>query len=215
MASILDIIRSMSGRPVMGGQSAPIYEPMVTTPSGVATGMGPVAPAGPRPQVQPRQPIYEPMTMNPMGAYTGMGNPYPAAPPPNPYLTNPQSGAAAMNDPNALTPALGGAQSNPFLMNPQSGAAAMNDPNALTPALTKGGGGARPANVPLPPQRPADLGGGSQPALYMVDFGDGSPVRSYLSKDGKIPEIPGANVFADPSYNPNAGALTKLIRGVF
>ena len=57
--------------------------------------------------------------------------------------------------------------------------------------------------------------GGSTPALYMVDFGDGSPVRSYLSKDGKIPEIPGANVFADPSYNPNAGALTKLIRGVF
>ena len=78
------------------------------------------------------------------------------------------------------------------------------------PAARGGGGG----GVPMPPVRPEGLGG-STPALYMVDFGDGSPVKSFLSQDGVAPNIPGANVFKDDSYNPNAGALTKLIRGVF
>ena len=193
-------------------------------------GPAPVAPSAPA--------LYGPMGMNPMGDFTGMtpnpiylGLPKGSTDPlkgfydvkpleqPNPYLTNPQSGATAMGDPNAMTPALSGPMSNPFLMNPQSGAAAMNDPNAMTPAMApnaggRGAGGPRAANVPLPPQRPADLGG-NQPILYSVDFGDGSPMRSYLSKDGKVPEIPGANVMVDPSYNPDAGMLTKLIRGVF
>lgn len=148
------------------------------------------------------------------------GSPYVGGPIPagNPYLTNPQSGAAAMNDPNALTPALTGAQSNPFLSNPQSGAAAMGDPNAMTPVIPPGtnrprGGGGGSASVPMPPPRPAEFG--SQPALYSVDFGDGSPVRQYLAKDGKAPNIPGANVYMDTTYDPNAGALAKFIRGVF
>lgn len=144
-----------------------------------------------------------------------VGSAYPMG---NPYLANPQSGAGAMDDPNALTPALTGAQSNPFLSNPQSGAAAMNDPNAMTPVIPPGtnrprGGGGGSASVPLPPSRPAEFG--SQPALYSVDFGDGSPVRQYLAKDGKAPNIPGANVYLDQSYDPNAGALAKFIRGAF
>jgi hypothetical protein len=54
-----------------------------------------------------------------------------------------------------------------------------------------------------------------KPILYGVDYGDGSPMRQFLAQDGKVPEIPGANVMVDPSYNPDAGMLTKLIRGVF
>ena len=69
------------------------------------------------------------------------------------------------------------------------------------------------ANIPMPPPRPAEFG--SQPALYMVDFGDGSPVRQYLAKDGQAPNIPGANVMLDQSYDPSSGALAKFIRGVF
>jgi hypothetical protein len=78
------------------------------------------------------------------------------------------------------------------------------------PAARGGVGG---GNVPMPPVRPTELG--SQPMLYTVDFGDGSPMRQFLSKDGKAPDIPGANVMLDTSYDPNAGALAKFIRGAF
>ena len=78
------------------------------------------------------------------------------------------------------------------------------------PAARGSGGG---GGVPMPPTRPEEFG--SRPILYTVDFGDGSPVRQFLAKDGMAPNIPGANVYADQSYDPSAGALAKFIRGAF
>lgn len=76
--------------------------------------------------------------------------------------------------------------------------------------LSEANGGGALSSAPTPPNRP-----GGTPALYMVDFGDGSPVRQYMAQDGKAPEIPGANVMLDTSFNPNAGALARFIRGAF
>lgn len=85
--------------------------------------------------------------------------------------------------------------------------------NSQSNPAARGGGGGSGAGVPMPPTRPEEFG--SRPILYNVDFGDGSPVRQFLAKDGMAPNIPGANVYADQSYDPNAGALAKFIRGVF
>lgn len=76
--------------------------------------------------------------------------------------------------------------------------------------LSEANGGGVLSSAPTPPSRP-----GGTPALYTVDFGDGSPVRQYMAQDGKAPNIPGANVMLDTSFDPNAGALARFIRGAF
>lgn len=116
-----------------------------------------------------------------------------------------------------------GVTSNPYLNGAQpSGAGVMNDPNALTPAMDRpigpNGGAASgattfPANVPLPPQRPADLGGTGQPSYFTVDPGDGGVLRTFMSPNGQAPNIPGATI--NPLGNQDMGILAKLLRGAF
>lgn len=135
----------------------------------------------------------------------GIPNPMPApapTPAPNPaQLAGPMSAArqqeiAYANQPQNPAGSMGAARQQEIAF-----------ANSQRPA---GGRTQFPANVPLPPERPKDT-----PALYYADFGDGSPMRAYLSKDGKAPDLPGAAVFKDDSYDPNAGFLQKFIRGVF
>ena len=70
---------------------------------------------------------------------------------------------------------------------------------------------AAPASVSMPT---TDTPSGGTAALYYLDDGSGA-LRPFLSQDGKVPNIPGMTAIRDETYNPNAGALAKFIRGVF
>lgn len=83
-------------------------------------------------------------------------------------------------------------------------------PKANAPARSSGGS-SFPTNVPLPPDRPANT---SPAALYYLDDGSGA-LRPFLSRDGSMPNIPGVTAIKDDTFNPDAGALAKFIRGVF
>lgn len=236
MPSVLDIIRSMSGRPVMGGQSAPIYEPMVTTPTGVATGMGQVAPAGPRPQPSNRQPIYEPMTMNPMGGYTGMGNPYPvpnqaerdidatarqfrsAYPPPTGQDIMKQLMAANGGTPSNGSMADARAQEIAFANQAQNPAGSMGAARQQEIAFANSqpnprGGGKGGGQMYGPTM--ADMPNGGQPAYYTMDPGDGGILRTIMSPNGMPPSIPGMTATNMQSVDPNQGMLSRILRGAF
>lgn len=60
----------------------------------------------------------------------------------------------------------------------------------------------------------ADTGSAGTAALFYLDDGSGA-LRPFLSKDGSAPNIPGVTAIRDDTYNPNAGALARFIRGVF
>ena len=173
----------------------------------------PAQPSTPSPYLSTDDRLYNvPGVSNgtPLAPAVDQGSPFVGGPIP---FTPDATGGGAMADARAQEIAYANS------MMPQAGsmeaaraqeiAFANSQPN---PAARRGSGSAQ--GIPMPPVRPEGLGGAT-PALYMVDFGDGSPVKSFLSQDGVAPNIPGANVFKDDSYNPNAGALTKLIRGVF
>lgn len=65
-------------------------------------------------------------------------------------------------------------------------------------------------DVPLPPERPGrgDLGG----KMFMIDYGDGSVLRPFFAKDGKMPEIPGAVVFDNGG---GGGGIGGILSGLF
>lgn len=145
----------------------------------------------------------QPMAYTAMGDYTGMG-PAMGAP-----TQQPPMGPHTMAD--ARQQEIAARNANPLVPQTQKPAAPVPAGGGGSPAFTPGA----PANVPLPPPRPADLGGNGQQALYYLDPGDGGILRQYLSKDGSAPNFPGYTAFKDDSYNPNAGILNKLLRGVF
>ncbi len=161
-----------------------------------------------------------PPPMDPMGTMQGGASV-------NPY-NNPSVGAPAPGiplppqRPAGLPVPQNGAATNPYLQNPKSGAAATNDPNSLTPPMNplvpKGGAlsGNAGGAIPLPPVRPPELGGaGGQPSYYTMDPGDGGILKTFMSKDGKIPEIPGMTINQIGAPSGDVGILGKLLRGVF
>jgi hypothetical protein len=81
----------------------------------------------------------------------------------------------------------------PNLPLPQGGDGGAVGPGPNQIAL-QGGNGSGFVNTPMPPQRP---GAGPQQA-YTVDYGDGSPIKTFY---GQMPDLPGMTV------NPLAGLL--------
>lgn len=181
---------------------------------GPAPSAKPAVPSGPSPYLSIDDRMYNvPGVANgtPLGPQAApvpvtQGSPPAAAPMSAPPIGGAMADARAQEIAyaNSMMPQAGSMQA----ARAQEIAYANSQPN---PAARRGGTGAMTTGQVYGPTM-ADM---PKPALYMVDFGDGAPVRPYLSQDGTAPNIPGANVFKDDSYDPNAGALTKLIRGVF
>ena len=127
------------------------------------------------------------MGLDPMGTFMGMMPP--TAPEydgsDNSYLTNPQSGASAMNDPNSLTPS---SYARPSFR--QSEIESMN-------AYRKMQNAGRMA-PPVKAQAP-----GAQAGFYYLDDGQGN-VRPY-GYASSAPMIPGYNAVIDPNGKQTFG----------
>lgn len=142
-----------------------------------------------------------PQMQTAMGDNTGMGNymsPQPTAPAPN-------NGAGSMA--NARQ------QEIQFANQPVYGPTMADMPKQaaggfqLSPA---NGGGTLP-NAPLPPSRPADLGGPMQ--AYTVDPGDGGVLKTFMAQ--QAPNLPGMTVMGQGAPSNDIGILAKLLRGSF
>lgn len=151
------------------------------------------APTNARPMAPPPRTNnpYIGMGVDPMGNYTGMPSPEAETEETdNPYLQNPQSGAAAMNDPNAMTPS---SYARPSFR--QSEVASMDAYKKLQAA-----GGLNPVKA----QAPA---AGAQAGFYYLDDGQGN-VRPY-GYSSSPPMIPGYNAVRDPNGKQTFGGMPQ------
>lgn len=145
------------------------------------------APGGRPASAPPMNNPYLSMGVDPMGSPTGMPSPEVAyEESQNPYFRNPQSGAAAMNDPNSLTPS---SYARPSYR--QSEVASMDAYKKLQSA-----GGFNPVKA----QAPAAT---SQAGFYYLDDGQGN-VRPY-GYASSPPMIPGYDSVLDPNGKQTFG----------